>query len=395
MIISYRYPIFPSREVEQKLVEALDTCRWLYNRLLEEINKARESGKTLRTYDTQNLIPLLKTENPNLNKVYSKVLQMVNYTLWSNIKGLSALKKNGRKVGHLRFKGKGWYNTLNYNQSGFKLDQDHSILKLSKIGEIKIKLHRKVEGNIKAALIKRAGDRWFALIQAEQEPKQLSETGNVVGLDVGLTSFVVDSDGNSVENPRFAEKAATKVKNIQRKLSRAQKGSNNRRKLVDKLDKAHERINNQRSDFLHKLSRMYVNRYDIICAEDLDVMGLKEKGNNKVIHRNIHDASWSRFMSMLSYKAQSAGRKLIVVDPRNTSQRCSFCGSIVRKELSDRVHECPYCGFSSNRDYNAAVNILSTGMEQPVAPIESKPLHHVSVKQVLAMKWEALPFRVG
>ena len=173
MIISYRYPIFPSREVEQKLVEALDTCRWLYNRLLEEINKARESGKTLRTYDTQNLIPLLKTENPNLNNVYSKVLQMVNYTLWSNIKGLSALKKNGRKVGHLRFKGKGWYNTLNYNQSGFKLDQDHSILKLSKIGEIKIKLHRKVEGNIKAVLIKRAGDRWFALIQAEQEPKRL------------------------------------------------------------------------------------------------------------------------------------------------------------------------------------------------------------------------------
>jgi putative transposase len=359
------------------------------------MNKARESGKTLRTYDTQNLIPLLKTENPNLSKVYSKVLQMVNYTLWSNIKGLSALKMNGRKVGHLRFKGKGWYNTLNYNQSGFKLDQDHSILKLSKIGEIKIKLHRKVEGNIKAVLIKRAGDRWFALIQAEQEPKRLSETGNAVGLDVGLTSFVVDSDGNSVENPRFQEKAATKVKNIQRKLPRAQKGSNNRRKLVDKLEKAHERINNQRADFLHKLSRMYVNRYDIICAEDLDVKYLKEKGNNKGIHRNIHDASWSRFMFMLSYKAQSAGRKLIVVDPRSTSQWCSFCGSIVRKELSDRVHECPYCGFSSNRDYNAALNILSTGMEQPVAPIESKPLHHVSVMQVLAMKWEALPFRVG
>jgi putative transposase len=116
------------------------------------------------------------------------------------------------------------------------------------------------------------------LIQAEQEPKRLSETGNAVGLDVGLTSFVVDSDGNSVENTRVAEKDATKVKNIQKKLSRAQKGSNNRRKLADKLDKAHERIDNQRADFLHKLSRMYVNRYDIICAEDLDVEGLKEKG---------------------------------------------------------------------------------------------------------------------
>ena len=252
-----------------------------------------------------------------------------------------------------------------------------------------------MEGCIKAVLIKLVGDRWFAVIQVEQEPEPLTPTGNAVGLDLGLKSFVVDSEGNSIENPRFAEKSAARVKNIQRGLSRAQKGSNNRRKLRYKLDKAHERINNQRSDFLHKLSRMYVNKYDVICVEDLDIKGLKEKGCNKGTHRSIHDASWSKFMLLLSYKAQSAGRKLIVVDPRNTYQRCSCCGSIVRKELSDRVHECPYCGFSSDRDYNAAVNILSAGMEQPVAPIESKPLHHVSVMQVLAMKWEALPFRVG
>jgi len=103
-------------------------------------------------------------------------------------------------------------------------------------------------------------------------------------------------------------------------------------------------INNQRSDFLHKLSRMYVNEYDIICVEDLDVKGLIEIGNSKGIRRNIHDASWSKFMFMLLYKAQSAGRKLIAVDPRNTSRRCSCCGSIVKKELSDRSHKCPYCG---------------------------------------------------
>lgn len=320
---------------------------------------------------------------------------MVNYTLHSNIASLAALKKKGRKIGHLRFKGNGWYSTLDYNQSGFKLDQDRGLLKLSKIGEIKIKLHRRIEGYIKAVLVKRIGDRWVAVIQAEQEPEPLSENGNAVGLDVGLKSFVVDSDGNSVENPRFAEKAAIKVKNIQMKLSRARKGSNNRQRLQDKLDKAHERINNQRSDFLHKLSRTYVNEYDIICVENLDVKGLKEKGYNRSRHRIIHDASWSKFMFMLSYKAQSAGRKLIEVNPRNTSQRCSCCGSIVKKELSNRIHECPYCNFSSDRDYNAAVNILSAGMEQPVAPIESKPLHHVSVMQVLAMKWEALPIRVG
>jgi putative transposase len=207
-------------------------------------------------------------------------------------------------------------------------------------------MHRKVQGCIKAILIKREGKQWFAIVQADQEPEPLPETGRSVGLDVGLKSFVVDTDGNSVENPRFAKKAAAKVKNIQWRLSKAEKGSNNRRKLRDKLDKIHERIHNQKSDFLHKLSRSYVNNYDIICVEDLDVKDLKEKGRNKGMHRNINDASWSKFIFMLSYKAESAGRKLIKIDPRNTTQRCSACGSIVKKELSDRVHECSYCGFS-------------------------------------------------
>jgi putative transposase len=393
MIVSYKYSIFPSKIVEWKLAENLDACRWLYNRLLQDLNDAKDKGIKLKPYDTQNLIPLLKPENPQLGKVYSKVLQMVNYTLWSNIKGLFASEKRCRKIGHIRFKGCGWYNTLNYNQSGFKLDQDHGLLHLSKIGDIRIKLYRKIEGCIKAVIIKREGKRWFAIVQADQEPQPLPETQEAIGLDVGLISFVVDSEGNNIENPRCAEQSADKLAKLQRKLARAEKGSNNRRAIKDKVAKLHKRISCQRDDFLHKLSRMYVNNFDIICVEDLDVKGLKEKGHNNGMHRRIHDASWSKFIFMLSYKAQSAGRKLIKVDPRNTTQRCSACGSIVKKELSDRVHECPYCGFSCNRDYNASMNILILGMEQPVAPIEPKPLHHISVMQVLAMKWEAVPFR--
>jgi putative transposase len=126
MMISYKYPIFPSNITQWKLAENLDACRWLYNRLLEDLNDAKEKGIKLKTYDTQNMIPSLKLENPKLNLVYSKVLQMVNYTLWSNFKGLAASKKNGLKIGHVRFKGYGWYNTMNYNQSGFKIDQDLS-----------------------------------------------------------------------------------------------------------------------------------------------------------------------------------------------------------------------------------------------------------------------------
>lgn len=394
-MISYKYRIYPNKVTEQKLVDALDACRWLYNRLLNDLNLAREKGIKITSVDTQNAIPMLKLENPKLTQVYSKALQMVNNTLWGNVKSLAALKKKGKKVGKLRFRGKDWYKTINYNQSGFKIDQDKGMLTLSKIGDIKIKLHRKIEGTVKAVLIKKSGDKWYAIVQAEHELKIPDPDIRAVGIDVGLMSFVVDSDGNDIENPRFAEGQSKKLKIAQRRISRCEKGSNNRRKLRDRLDKIHERINNQRADFLHKLSRIYVNSHDVICIENLDVKGLIEKGHNKAKHRNIHDASWSRFAFMLSYKAESAGKKLIKVDPRDTTQMCSNCGTIVPKDESIRLHNCPHCGLSCSRDYNSSRNILIAGMEQPVEPIEPKPLYHISVMQVLVMKWEALAFRPG
>ncbi|HSD59142.1 MAG TPA: transposase, partial [Methanotrichaceae archaeon] len=235
-MISYKYPIFPDKATQQKLAEALDACRWLYNKLLQEINEARARGIKLTKYETQNMIPSLKLENPKLNLVYSKALQMVNYTLHSNIASLAALKRNGYEVGPLRFKGYGWYKTLNYNQSGFKIDQDHGRLHLSKIGDIRIKLYRKIEGCIKAIIIKREGRQWFAIVQANAttssvaasmesrhlEPEPLPETGKSVGLDVGLMSFVVDSDSNSVENPKYADKSANELAKAQRRLARAE-----------------------------------------------------------------------------------------------------------------------------------------------------------------------------
>jgi putative transposase len=129
MVISYKCPILPDKATQQKLADALDACRCLYNKLLERMNEAKENGIKLRTYETQNMIPSLKLENPKLNLVYSKALQMVNYTLHSNIASLAALKRDGLKVGPLRFKGYGWYNTMNYNQSGFKIDQDQTVSK--------------------------------------------------------------------------------------------------------------------------------------------------------------------------------------------------------------------------------------------------------------------------
>jgi len=395
MVISYKYQAYPDATTEARLDVALDTCRWLYNALLEECNTARENGSPLTMRETQARIVTLKEENPFLKDVYSKVLQMVNYTLWGNIRALSQIKKKGRKIGKLRFKSASRYRTLNYNQSGFKIDQEHQKITFSKIGSIPFTMHRPYSGVVKGVLVTRSGDEWYVIIQAEQETSASKREGRSVGIDVGLNAFAVDSDGAAIENPRFFERSRAKIKKLQQSVARKRRGSKNWEKAKKKLEKAYTHITNQRNDFLHKLSRGYVDSYAAICVEDLDIKHLKENGKSRGLRRGIHDVSWGRFYSYLSYKAESAGTNFIRVDPRNTTQMCSNCGSIVKKDLSVRVHECPYCGFIADRDYNAAVNIHRVGMEQPFEPVEMIPLHHISVMQVLSMKQEAPPFRAG
>jgi len=256
-------------------------------------------------------------------------------------------------------------------------------------------MHRPYAGKVKGVLITRSGDRWYVIIQAEQEVAGSKREGRSVGIDVGLNSFAVDSDGAAVENPHFYERSLDRIKKLQQSIARKKRFSQNWKKAKSRLEKAYGHITNQKKDFLHKLSRQYVDTYATICVEDLNIKGLKEKGNATGLHRSIHDASWGRFYSYLSYKAESAGTNLIKVDPRNTSQMCSNCGSIVKKTLSERVHECPYCGVVADRDYSAAVNIHRVGMDQPFEPVETIPLHHISVMQVLSMKQEAPPFRAG
>lgn len=331
MLLSYKYRAYPDATTETRLNSVLDTCRWLYNTLLEECTTAREHGITPTMRGTQARIVTLKDENPALKEVYSKVLQMVNYTLWSNIAALSQTKKRGRKIGKLRFKSACRYRTLNYNQSGFKIDREHRTITFSKIGAIPFMMHRPYTGKVKGVLITRHGDRWYVIVQAEQEVPEPKREGRSVGIDLGLTSFAVDSDGATVENPRFYDYSLKKIKKIQQSIARKKRFSKNWTKAKSKLEKAYDHITNQKRDFLHKLSRRYVDTYATICVEDLDIKGLKEKGNSPGLHRSIHDASWGRFYSYLAYKAESAGTKLVKVDPRNTSQICSNCGSIVKK----------------------------------------------------------------
>jgi len=303
-MLSYKFRIYPSKIIQAKLNEQLELCRWLYNRLLEKLNKAKKEGRKLKRMDSQAMIVKLKKEKPELNKVYSKVLQMVNYRLWNNIKTLAKLKRNGKKIGKLRYKtSPNSFKTLNFNQSGFKIDFSRRKLVLSKVGEIPIKLHREVKGKVKGIMVKReSSGKWFAIIQVEDKLEPLSETGRAVGIDVGVRFFLTDSDGRQIENPRFYGKTLQRIRVLQRDLLRKQKGSRNWEKARMKLAKAYKKLVNQRNDFLHKLSRFYVNKYDYIFVENLKI---KKMVKNHNLAQKILDASWGKFFHLLLYKAEN------------------------------------------------------------------------------------------
>jgi len=373
MVVSYKFRIYPNKEVERKLDEHLEISRLLYNRLLEEINNARKDGRKITQKDTQALIVRLKEENPELKNVYSKVLQMVNYQLWNNIRVLSGLKSNGKKIGKLRYKSKGRWKTLNYNQCGFSIDERNNRISLSKIGSIKARIHRKIDGKIKGVIVKKyPSGKWYAIVQVEKEKNILPKTGREVGIDVGIKYFLTDSDGNMIENPKFYEKTLKRIKSLHKNLSRKNVDSNNWNKARIKLAKAYEKLKNQRNDFLHKLSRYYINNYDVIVVEDLNIKGMAK---NHRLAKNILDASWGEFMRMLSYKAEGAGRTVIKVNPKGTSEGLSF--------------DDPY------RDYISANRILMRGRDYPDTPVEREPLlqtisyKDVVLGQVLSMKQEA------
>ena len=352
-LLSQKFRLYPSKTVEKRLEENLELCRWLYNRLLEELNKAKVEGRKVAQKDTQALIVKLKAQKSELAQVYSKVLQMVNYQLWSNVRALAGAKRNGRKVGRLRFKG-GWFKTLNFNQSGFRFEGKRLVL--SKIGAINVKLHRPLGGKVKGVIVKRTlSGKWYAVFQVENAPViRLSETGKAIGLDMGVKNFLSDSDGRQIENPKFYEKSLVKLRVVHHVLSRKKKGSKNRVKARVRLARVHERLENQRNDFLHKLSRFYVDNYDVIAVENLNVKGMVK---NHCLALRIHDASWSKFFQMLSYKAENAGRALVKVNPRGTSRE--------------------YKHGNLDRDYNAALNILERGLSglgRPLEPVETEPL---------------------
>ncbi len=352
------------------LKRQLEECRWLYNKILEtRKNSYEQEGKSLGLYDLQNMIPAWKKDRPSLKLVHSLVLQNVNIRVELAYQAFFRRVKAGEEEpGYPRFKGYQRYDSMCYPQygNGVKLDGHQS--NLSKIGSVKVKLHRELCGTPKTVCIRRTSTgKWFATFACECEAKPLPEEPKRIGIDVGTATFATLSDGSKVKNPRFFKRDAKRLGDAQRRLEKVEKGTPKRIKRKQIIAHIHERIANKRSDFAHKLSRQWVNTYGVIVLEDLNIIGMMEEhkvvfGNK--LNKSIADVAWNQLAQFIAYKAEDAGRLCLRVDPRNTSKMCSRCHSLVPKELSDRVHDCPHCGLVLDRDHNASINILALGLRR-------------------------------
>ncbi|MHB8084304.1 MAG: RNA-guided endonuclease InsQ/TnpB family protein [Dehalococcoidia bacterium] len=361
MLKTFRYRIFPTKKQTASLEAVLEECRYLYNRLLEQRKYAWEiQGASLGYYHQANMLPIIK-KTRNFRLSHSQVLQNVAVRVDLAFKAFFRRAKAGVKPGFPRFKGKGWYDSITFPQvpSGCRLKDGR--LAVSKVGHIKIIMHRKMCGKPKTATIRRSSTgKWYVTFACEIETQHLPVTNSAVGIDVGLHTFAMLSDGTPVENPRFFREEEKALAKAQRKMSKATKGTPERAKRHKVVARVHERITCRRDNFSHQESRKIVNNFGFIAVEDLAVNRMV---HNHCLAKSIADAAWSGFFSMLSYKAESAGRKLVKVNPAYTTQDCHRCGHRQKLTLADRIYVCPCCGLHIDRDLNAAKNILRLGMQ--------------------------------
>jgi putative transposase len=337
----------------------LDICREIYNSALKQrINRFKETKKSLSCYDQSKQLPAIKKDFPEIKPVNSQTLQDVLERLGKAYKAFFRRVKNGENPGFPRFKNRNGYNSFTLKQTGYVLEGRYLYIK--NVGKFKLFLSRPIEGNIKTITVRRMPTgKWFIAFSCDNIPaKQFPQTNKEIGIDVGIKSFCVDSDGGQVANPKYMINAEKQLRRRYRKFSRRKKGSGRRYKAKILVAKTHEQVANQRKDFLHKVANQYIVKFQTIYIEDLKI---KNMVRNRHLSKSISDSSWGIFFNFLSYKAENAGRKVITINPNGTSQRCSGCGERVPKNLSVRIHSCPFCGLKIDRDLNASINIRQDG----------------------------------
>ena len=366
---AFKYRVYLTNGQRRILEQQLEACRWVYNETLAERKRAyEERGESLRLYDTQAMLPVWKLTRPGLKLVHSQVLQNISVRVDLAFQAFFRRVREGAapdEVGFPHFKGFGRYDSITYPQYGNGVRLDGERLIVSKIGAVRLVLHRPLEGTPKTVTLTRAqSGKWFVCFSCETTAAPLEPTEYVTGVDVGLESFATLSNGEKIDNPRFYRKDEADLARVQRRKQIAKDAKNwpenSKQKRI--LAKIHERIGNRRADFAHKRSRELVNQYQVIVFEDLDPAQMgKRKGRG--MRKSILDVAWTQFIRMTISKAAEAGRTVILVDPRTTSKMCSQCGELVQKTLGTRIHTCPHCGLVLDRDANAAINILQRGLQ--------------------------------
>ncbi len=359
MICTYKYRLYPNNLQMEAIDKMINCHRLLYNEALAQRRDTWEQEKaSLKYTDQSKWLTQHRQENETYQNLNFSSCQRTLKRLDKAFQAFFRRMKAGETPGYPRFKGYNRFDSVEFTYSdGIKLRGNR--LYIQHIGEVKIKLHRSIEGKIKTAIVKHQAGRYYVCFSVEVERKPQEPTGAVVGLDMGISNLVTTSDDVFYEPPKYLRQAEAKLRRVQRKVARRQKGSNRRRKAVLQLQRAHEHIRNQRQDTAHKITRELVNDYDLIAVEDLNTQGMIK---NHHLAKSIADAAWNTFITILTSKAEEAGRQVVKVDPKYTSQACSQCGEMVKKDLSVRVHECPHCRLTLDRDVNAAKNILNRAL---------------------------------
>jgi putative transposase len=357
---TYEFRLYPNREQRQRLDMCLSQSCHIYNQMLErEHSHYAETGAFLSRYDLNK--QFAGRASPY---VPATTVQCLSDRLTKALANFLKYKHDG--WGFPRFRSGNQWHSIQLRQfaKGKDVWLDGRLLRVpGKLGTaIKIKRHREMDGTPKTCyLVKRADGHWYALIVCElPEAEDLSQRDDdrpAVGLDVGLKVFLTDSDGRTVENPRFFRTSQATLRRKQRRLCARKKGSQRRRKMARSTAQTHLKIKRQRRDFHFKTAKRYADAYRSIVVEDLNIRGLARSK----LAKSILDAAWGAFLNILAYKAASAGGQVIRINPRYTTQKCFKCGEYVQKSLSVRTHICPQCGYVADRDVNAALNILQAG----------------------------------
>jgi putative transposase len=380
----YRYRLYPTKPQEAAMFETLRLTRTLYNAGLEQrIAAHRQQGRTVTAYDQQKELTALKAECPEYARVYSHVLQDALDRLDKAYKSFFARVKRGDKAGFPRFKPRQRWNSFKFKEvwdrkknqwlsPGKPVDEGRRI-NIPKIGAVKIKFHRPLEGTPKTLQIVLDVSEWYAVYTCEVPVQPLPETGSAVGVDVGTRFFAITSDGEFVHNPQYLGVALKKLRVQQRTVSRRKKGGNRRRKAAQQVAKTHRKIRRGRQDFHHKTARKLVNEHDLIAHEDLKVSNMVRSS----LARSISDVGWSAFFDILRGKAESAGRVVVRVPPQYTSQRCHACGHTCRENRNKEVFRCVSCGHEDHADWNAAKNILQRARIIWPSGVNDSGLSHV------------------